>query len=983
VTKGFFQALYQDSIFTMGGAAKRGKFIMDSILPNQSRYMEWNLLGDPELNVWTSQPQELTVTHDTLIPLQPTNYPVGVECSGTPVSQALVCVMMDSTVYTYGYTDNTGWVTLSFTPQHTGTLQVTVTAHNYFPYEGTAEVIQRDVGVSQIVSPSGMIDSIGPITPLVRVKNYGANMETFEVTLKIGTSYTQSRFKTLDVGVEDTVNFPAWTPVQGTYTTRCSTYLVGDANPNNDTLSGSVTVGVKDVGVTQIVTPSGTIDSTGPIIPLARVKNYSINTQAFYVIFKIETSYTQGRFKMLSAGVEDTVNFPAWTPVRGTYTARCSTYLIGDVNPTNDTLSSSFTIRVQDVGVTEVIAPTGAIDSGIVVTPQAKVKNFGTGQTTVPVIFRIGTFYADTQNVNLNSGDSTVVSFDSCALLLGGTYPTKCTTALVGDGNPANNALSDSVTIIVHVNDDVGVTQIIAPTGIITSGMVVIPAARIANFGINDQTFPVYFRILSAADTIYYDDTLVTIEADRDSVIYFASWNSISGSYRAFVRTALAGDQNPVNDTALKNFTVSEASWQRMADVPTAPSGKTPKNGTCIGPLDGKIYLLKANKTSDFYCFTPNPSTGTWTTLDAIPSGTKETGDGKDPKKGAAMAAYDNSVYVLRGNNTQGFWKYITSGSIGWQKIKNIPAGTKNPKDGSGLVYVNKNGDDCIFAMKGSKTTEFYLYFINSDNWQQVASPSTGASGKVGYKKGSCLAYDGDSLIYVLKGYYGDFFRYNVLTNTWTELRRMDHKIFLNRDGKKKKVKDGSGLVYLDGAVYLLKGGNTNEFWKYDIGADNWEQMSPADIWDIPTGSGKKVKSGGALCVLDNFFYAVKGNKTCEFYRHGPPVSALAMNSNPTNTEGSMENECLNHISALPQVVSIIPNPANNVTTVKYNLPAPGPVSIKLYSISGELVKSYTHSNMNKNGLITIDAKLLPCGVYILRFDSGNITITRKLVLEK
>ena len=145
VTRGFFQALYQDSIFTMGGAAKRGKFLMDSLFPNQTRYMEWNLLGDPELNVWTTKPRLLTVNHDSIVFLQPTDFQVSVSSSGSPVPRALVCVMMDSTVYIYNYTDNNGLVTLSFTPQHIGSLQVTVTARNCFPYEGTVEITPGNI----------------------------------------------------------------------------------------------------------------------------------------------------------------------------------------------------------------------------------------------------------------------------------------------------------------------------------------------------------------------------------------------------------------------------------------------------------------------------------------------------------------------------------------------------------------------------------------------------------------------------------------------------------------------------------------------------------------------------------------------------------------------------------------------------------------------------------------------------------------------
>jgi hypothetical protein len=145
VTKGFFRALYQDGIYTMGGAAKKAKFILDSLFHIQDRYREWNLLGDPELNVWTTKPKLLTVTHDTLIFLQPTNFSVSVYSNTTPVQNALVCVMMDSTVYTFGYTDNSGQVTFNFTPQHIGILQVTVTGHNFFPYEGTAQVVAGNI----------------------------------------------------------------------------------------------------------------------------------------------------------------------------------------------------------------------------------------------------------------------------------------------------------------------------------------------------------------------------------------------------------------------------------------------------------------------------------------------------------------------------------------------------------------------------------------------------------------------------------------------------------------------------------------------------------------------------------------------------------------------------------------------------------------------------------------------------------------------
>jgi hypothetical protein len=177
-----------------------------------------------------------------------------------------------------------------------------------------------------------------------------------------------------------------------------------------------------------------------------------------------------------------------------------------------------------------------------------------------------------------------------------------------------------------------------------------------------------------------------------------------------------------------------------------------------------------------------------------------------------------------------------------------------------------------------------------------------------------------------------------------------------------------------------MKGGKTNEFWKYDIGTNNWLQMNPANLWDIP--GDIKVKSGAALCLLDNTFYAVKGNKTSEFYRHGPPTSTLAMELAPTYTEGAME-KCLKHISALPQAVSIIPNPAKKIIRIRYRLPVKEPVNFKLYNTSGKLVKSYSHSDVSRDGEFMIDVKELPSGVYILRFNTEDIKVIRKLVLEK
>ena len=182
-TKGFFHALYRDSIYKLGGMAKRGKFILDSLFHNQqSRYMEWNLLGDPELDVWTKTPQLFAVNHDTIVFVESTDFSVSVSYSGEPVRNALVCVMMDSTIYNYDYTDSTGQITFSFTPQHIGTLQVTVTGHNYLPYEGTVSV--QPVGIEERATLNALRKTLtiypNPAKSVIRVR-YPRTVNTIKI----------------------------------------------------------------------------------------------------------------------------------------------------------------------------------------------------------------------------------------------------------------------------------------------------------------------------------------------------------------------------------------------------------------------------------------------------------------------------------------------------------------------------------------------------------------------------------------------------------------------------------------------------------------------------------------------------------------------------------------------------------------------------------------------------------------------------------
>ncbi len=121
-------------------------------------FTQLHLLGDPELAVWSDEPQGLTVTHEATLPVgEYTMFPVEVYSGGNPVDGATVCLWKGIDVYEVEETI-AGTATFGFTPDTVGTMFVTVTGHNYLPYEGHT-VIPGD-GNIPTVSEWGMIGMI-------------------------------------------------------------------------------------------------------------------------------------------------------------------------------------------------------------------------------------------------------------------------------------------------------------------------------------------------------------------------------------------------------------------------------------------------------------------------------------------------------------------------------------------------------------------------------------------------------------------------------------------------------------------------------------------------------------------------------------------------------------------------------------------------------------------------------------------------------
>ncbi len=188
----FFAALFSRDVYHIGAAVADMKsfYVPFSQQENVYRWCQYqvNLLGDPEMPIWTDSPQVLLVNHPDTIVAGNSQFPVTVS-SGSggmePVPEALVCLMKGDEVYQRGLTDQQGQVLFDISPSTAGEMYVTVTAHNFLYHTDTVMVIPS--GACVLYQDHSIDDSFGGngdglpnpgegIEMSVTLKNWGSEL---------------------------------------------------------------------------------------------------------------------------------------------------------------------------------------------------------------------------------------------------------------------------------------------------------------------------------------------------------------------------------------------------------------------------------------------------------------------------------------------------------------------------------------------------------------------------------------------------------------------------------------------------------------------------------------------------------------------------------------------------------------------------------------------------------------------------------------
>ena len=195
----FYKCLFDDGVYRIGAtlALDKAFYIPRAQQENVYRWCEYeiNLLGDPEMAIWTDTPRTLRVEHQDSVPSGESLFPITVTANSFPLSEALVCVMGANGLYKTGLTETNGEVNLSIQPSSQGTLWVTVTAHNYLPYEGQTTVFSSGPYVGRyreaifdtvVGNGDGVINPGEEVSLAITLKNYG-NQTSNDVTAVLST----------------------------------------------------------------------------------------------------------------------------------------------------------------------------------------------------------------------------------------------------------------------------------------------------------------------------------------------------------------------------------------------------------------------------------------------------------------------------------------------------------------------------------------------------------------------------------------------------------------------------------------------------------------------------------------------------------------------------------------------------------------------------------------------------------------------------
>ncbi len=288
----------------------------------------------------------------------------------------------------------------------------------------------------------------------------------------------------------------------------------------------------------------------------------------------------------------------------------------------------------------------------------------------------------------------------------------------------------DEVNVSEQLANDVSVTAILGMPQSQLLNATYNPQARVANMGLNTQTFNVTMTIGGG----YSSTQQVTgLASGQTALVDFAPWIPVTlGNYTVAVTTQLAGDQNPSNDSMTQPFRVWETLWVNEANIPVVSY-----LGSAASYIDGNgqgnIITSGGNTANYTEVQRYNAHTNSWTALTNIPAA----------RRVHASAIVNGFLYIIGGSDGASVYhntvyRYDIAGNT-WTTMAPLPVS---------LAWIKAVGynNTHIYVAGGVNAASVvvstvYVYDIAANTWS-VATPMPGP------KFGGAFAITGNSLVY-------------------------------------------------------------------------------------------------------------------------------------------------------------------------------------------------------------------------------------------
>jgi len=146
--QGMTDALYNKDLFRLGEILNSGKFELwlnfplnrgsgNPLISVECYYHAYNVLGDPAAPVWTLTPYPVTSEHSSTVPLGRNYLDVVASDRYGLLPDAFVTLLKEGEIFSSGYTDESGEITLPLQNASAGDMTITITHPNRKPYQST------------------------------------------------------------------------------------------------------------------------------------------------------------------------------------------------------------------------------------------------------------------------------------------------------------------------------------------------------------------------------------------------------------------------------------------------------------------------------------------------------------------------------------------------------------------------------------------------------------------------------------------------------------------------------------------------------------------------------------------------------------------------------------------------------------------------------------------------------------------------------